>query len=256
MNHSNHTWYDHLKVRYGLSANALKWIAIMAMLFGHIAMKKFSLPQTVIHLLYFFAHVTPPIMCYFITEGFRYTRNRQKYALRLLTFAVIAQIPFIYFKTGVLLQSESLNVIFTLLLGFCMLWVIRSSLDVWVKIVLTLLCALASFGCDWIIFTILWILAFGLNTGSFKRQAIWFSIVTLGVGMPFYTYYGYTLGNTVYYFKPIALLFALPLLALYNGKKAGESTPAWLCNKWMFYIFYPLHLAILGLLYYGKVSLF
>ena len=226
MNHSEQTWYQSLIIRYGLSANALKWIAIMTMLFGHIY-QKFTLPspQKFTILFFYLAHLTPPIMCYFITEGFRYTRSRKKYALRMLSFALISQIPFTFVTRGVLLQFGTLNVIFTLLLGFCALWVIRSELEVWAKIALTLLCASASLLCDWTIFPMLWILAFGLNTGSFKRQAIWFAFVTLVVYGSYQIYHGYYLFRA-----PIAILCALPLLALYNGKKAGESTPAWLCN--------------------------
>ncbi|MDR0520072.1 MAG: hypothetical protein LBG82_08515 [Clostridiales Family XIII bacterium] len=43
----------------------------------------------------------------------------------------------------------------------------------------------------------------------------------------------------------------MPLLRLYNGEKSGARTPAWLSNKWLFYIFYPAHLALLGALCYG-----
>jgi len=58
---------------------------------------------------------------------------------------------------------ESLNVLFCLLLGFCALWVIKKEFNIAAKIILVMLCILFSMICDWMIFGVLWILAFGLN---------------------------------------------------------------------------------------------
>ena len=33
-------------------------------------------------------------MCFFLVEGYRYTHSRKKYALRLLIFALISQVPY------------------------------------------------------------------------------------------------------------------------------------------------------------------
>lgn len=44
------------------------------------------------------------------------------------------------------------------------------------------------------------------------------------------------------------MILALPILYLYNGKKGKFAEKHKSLNKWIFYIFYPLHLVILGLL--------
>ena len=33
-------------------------------------------------------------LCFFLVEGYRYTHSRKKYALRLLIFALISQVPY------------------------------------------------------------------------------------------------------------------------------------------------------------------
>ena len=42
----------------------------------------------------------------------------------------------------------------------------------------------------------------------------------------------------------------LALLALYSGKKSGERAPRWTTNKWMFYVIYPAHLVVIGVMFW------
>jgi len=41
------------------------------------------------------------------------------------------------------------------------------------------------------------------------------------------------------------VVLAIPLLALYNGKR-GKNQTINKVMKWLFYIYYPLHLAVIG----------
>ena len=43
----------------------------------------------------------------------------------------------------------------------------------------------------------------------------------------------------------MGIYLSIPLLARYNGERGGGK---W--SKWFFYVFYPLHLVILGLIKY------
>ncbi|MCM1330636.1 MAG: conjugal transfer protein TraX [Ruminococcus sp.] len=84
----------------GLSANALKYIAAAAMLVDHIAwcfVETYSVLGQIMHVV---GRLTAPIMCYFIAEGYYYTRNVKKYLLRLGIFAVISWFPFVYMEYG------------------------------------------------------------------------------------------------------------------------------------------------------------
>ena len=71
----------------GLCGNELKLLAILAMTVDHIAWSLF--PGYSMHPLALLMHaigrLTCPIMCYFIAEGYHYTRNFKKYALRRLS---------------------------------------------------------------------------------------------------------------------------------------------------------------------------
>jgi hypothetical protein len=42
----------------------------------------------------------------------------------------------------------------------------------------------------------------------------------------------------------IGVFLVIPLLLLYNGEKGGDSP----IHKWAFYLFYPLHLLLLGII--------
>ena len=233
-----------------LTANDLKWIAIFAMVIDHVAWK-LTLSPSVYILMHAIGRLTMPIMCFLMAEGFKHTRSRKKYALRLFIFAVIAQIPFNYYISGNLfgfeIGFESLNVLFCLFFGFCALWVINSKANIFVKITVVSLCLIFSAICDWLIFGVLWILAFGLSRASFRKKIILYCLNGLGAIAFMFIYSGYDLRIMMM----LGVFLPLPLFYLYNGKKFGESTPVWLTNKWLFYIFYPTHLAIIGYLYYG-----
>ncbi|MBQ2552346.1 MAG: conjugal transfer protein TraX, partial [Treponema sp.] len=81
-----------------LNSNHLKLIAIAAMTLDHAAWIFFPGFSTVWYVMIFHAigRITAPIMWFFISEGFHYTHNVKKYALRLFIFAVISHFPYNY----------------------------------------------------------------------------------------------------------------------------------------------------------------
>ena len=68
-------------MKKGLNSNALKMIAIIAMTIDHIAWLVFpDYPHEVLPvILHTIGRLTCPIMCYFIAEGYHYTKNIRKY---------------------------------------------------------------------------------------------------------------------------------------------------------------------------------
>jgi hypothetical protein len=232
-----------------ITATGLKWIAIVAMVVDHVAWK-ITLPVPALFAMHVIGRMTMPIMCFLIAEGFWHTGNRKRYVLRLLVFGFIAQLPFNYYRSGnpfsMSLGMESVNVLFDLLFGLCVLWAIKSGLHTAAKIAIVALCLILSTLCDWFVFGVLWILIFGLNHNSYKRKAIWFSVIASTVILITVAFDGnaFMLINT-------GTFLVLPILFLYNGERFSARTPAWLANKWLFYVFYPAHLLILGFLCYG-----
>jgi hypothetical protein len=232
-----------------ITATGLKWIAIVAMVVDHVAWK-ITLPVPALFAMHIIGRMTMPIMCFLVAEGFWHTGNRKRYVLRLLVFGLIAQLPFNYCWNGnpfaMSLGLETFNVLFDLLLGLCVLWAVKSGLPTAAKIVLVALCVILSTMCDWFVFGVLWILAFGLNQNSYKRKAVWFSIIASMVVI-----IGVDFDGNAFMFMNLGTFLVLPLLFLYSGEKFSVRTPAWLTNKWLFYAFYPIHLLLLGVLYYG-----
>ena len=88
-----------------LCGNELKLLAILAMTVDHIAWMLF--PGYSMHPLALLMHaigrLTCPIMCYFIAEGYHYTRSFQKYALRLLLLAAALG----YTLSGIMLRGDA-----------------------------------------------------------------------------------------------------------------------------------------------------
>ena len=77
-----------------LNRDEIKYIAMMTMLLNHIA-NIFLEPGTLIFtLLVDIGYFTAPVMCWFLVEGYHYTRSKKRYAARLAVFALVSEIPF------------------------------------------------------------------------------------------------------------------------------------------------------------------
>ena len=81
-----------------LNSNQLKLIAIVAMTVDHIAWAVFpGYPLDAVPvIMHIIGRLTCPIMCYFIAEGYHYTKNINKYTARLFIFAVISHFAYIF----------------------------------------------------------------------------------------------------------------------------------------------------------------
>ena len=223
-----------------LSRNTLKYIAIIAMACDHAAMAFVPWDSPLYFVLRLIGRLTCAIMCFFVAEGFRYTRSKLKYGMRLGLFALISQPAYTFFSSGTLLTSELFtdwNVVYTLFIGFCVLLAyerIGSKAVKW--IVIGLLCAASYFG-DWMLIGPLWILCFYIFRDNKRRRFIVFGIlaaIEVASCIPFIISHGEL--------WQVGVLLVIPLLLLYKGER-GSGSPV---HKWAFYLFYPLHLFVLG----------
>ena len=232
----------------GLNANQLKLIAIAAMTVDHVTSAIWPGYRTEpwILLLHIIGRITAPIMWFFVAEGFHYTRDWRKYALRLLLFAVISHfaynfafgIPFIPFQTSVFNQT---SVIWTLFWGLILLVVANSeklSRPPWLPYVLMALICAVSFCADWSCIGALAIFAIGVNRGNFKRQML---AMMAFVAMYAAVYFFFI--DRVYGLLQLFVALSIPLLSCYNGQRGS-----WKGMKWLFYVYYPAHLVLCGLL--------
>ena len=97
----------------GLSGSALKAIALLSMTADHTAcylMDEGSMAYEAVRCV---GRIAFPVFALLVAEGFSHTRNRWRYLLSLLLFAVISEVPW-YLLNGV---DGTHNVLFTLALG-------------------------------------------------------------------------------------------------------------------------------------------
>ena len=217
-----------------LSGSALKLIAVVAMFIDHCGvcfepllrsprLTLLGLTVTPYLALRFVGQLAFPIYCFLLAEGFRHTRDRGRYALRLLLFALLSELPFNLFRSGALLFDNQ-NVFFTLLLGYMGLWALEAFRREPAKQLLGIAaffaaaCFLnADYGWSGYLFILLIYL---LGQWPAVQALACSSMIPwhVGVGLAF-----------------------LPINC-YNGQR-GFVRSTWL--KYAFYAFYPLHLLLL-----------
>lgn len=189
-----------------------------------------------------------PIYAFQLAEGALRTKSKNRYALRLLTFAIISEVPFDLMVYGTPLYFGHQNVLWTLLLGFFCV----SLLEVFRKttperairyacsfiVVFLSFIAATLFSSDYAGFGVLQIVVFYWfrRTGNIPLVLILtFAIHTFGLSgtrIPIF--------NCEIPIQTLAPLAILPIL-LYNGKPGHRSKPwTWLC-----YLFYPVHQLLL-----------
>ena len=223
-----------------LNRNQVKYLLILAMLIDHIAGSFVPTLSVAGQLMHFFGRLTGPAMSVLLAEGYQYTKDKKKYALRLFIFALISWVPFSLRRTGSF-PYPVLGMIFTLFLGFITIWMWdKLKVPKAVKIIFViLLCALSIFG-DWALFSVLWV--FFAYIYRDKPIAKWVSFMIIAVCE---VALSMLMGGVVSNLYQIGV-FMVPILLIcfYNGEKGSSAK----FHKWFFYVFYPLHQLIIFLL--------
>ena len=196
----------------------------------------FDTLNTIYKAMRFIGRTSFPIFIFLIAEGFTHTSSRLKYAVSLLVFALISELPYDYaFYEEISLDNS--NVFITLFLALITLWGVDAVSNFFQKK--------------------------NLNPTYAMLASILIILITSGIASFMksdYKCYGIFLAVIFCFFKPLFPLNVLAaylviasystewqsfpafiLLCLYNqkqGKKLGR-------YKYLFYAFYPVHLIIL-----------
>jgi hypothetical protein len=225
--------------RFTLTSNKLKIIAVIAMVFDHFIGGFIPAYDIYSIILRIPGRIAAPIMCFMIAEGYKHTHNVKKYILRLFIFSLISHIPYnLYFG---LRFFQATSVMWSLFLGLLALTIVKSDkYNVIIKAAAVLVCCFLSIRANWNYLAVLWIVAFGVFNGNFKKQA--FSLILIGLIeiIPVYLGVGPVIESCPHFYR-FGIYLALPILYLYNGEKGRSST---FLSKF-FYYFYPLHLVLL-----------
>ena len=214
--------------------NHLKIMAALSMIIDHVGCIFF--PSFIV--LRFVGRLAFPIFAFFIAKGMLYTKNRKKYFLLILIFAIISQ-GIVFSFTG----SVELNILFTFLFSIIMVYLIEKIKENKNRVTYTCFFVFANF-----VLLMLYLLKlidygiFGVYVPVvfyfFKKlnlQIVLFSILNVFIALPTIIFNPCLLIS----YSQLFALASIPLFYLYNGKKGKINL------KYFFYIFYPLHLAIL-----------
>ena len=242
-----------------LDSNMIKVIAIIAMTIDHITWMIYpGYPKEIVPIaLHIIGRITCPVMCYFIAEGYHYTKDINKYTKRLFVFAFISHFAYVFasmdfvdwksfipFYYGNILNQTS--VMWSLAWGLVMLRVVNSNKvkSNMMKIMFIILICFISFPSDWSCVASLCILAFGTNRGNLKNQMSWMIFYVSIYAMVYFFAI-----DKIYGLLHMAVVLSVPIIMIYNGKR-GKNQRINNVMKWLFYLYYPVHLFVIGWMQY------
>ena len=233
-----------------LSGSTLKIIAIIAMAIDHFAASiilygilmqqnptflghpvSMTIPWwNIYQVMRFIGRIGFPIFCFLLIEGFLHTSSKKKYATRLFLFALVSEFPFDYALFNTPFAPGYQNVFFTLFLGLLTIWAIDtvSHKEINPNLQWIIKILIAATGC---------LTAWLLQTDYDYKGIILILLLYLFHDQKFLC--PLVSCMSLLWEAPACLAF-IPI-NLYNGKRG-------ISLKYFFYLFYPVHLLLYGLI--------
>ena len=239
------------KRKFDISSVGLHVIAMVLMLMDHMWATVFTNAGwlTAVGRLAF------PIFAFMIVEGFSYTKNLKKYAIRMILFALISEIPFNLVVANSVFYPLHQNVLLTFLIGFGLIWINEKAKDrktfarilvAAITVVMGYILGIISF-CDYYSAGVLTVLVFyffrGRKWWNFVLQALCLWYINTEILSGFY-YEWNIFGMEIEVLRQSFAMFALVPIWLYKGKQGFYNKGI----KALYYLFYPAHLFVLWMI--------
>ena len=217
-----------------MSALTLRFIACATMLIDHVGAILF--PGVIIFRI--IGRLSFPIYAYLIANGFRHTRNVNRYLQRLVVFALISEIPYDLAFNNAILEFSRQNIFFTLSIALgalmlrAMLYKSKKVAEPFGHVIAIFTAAIvaeltcASYGMVGIVTVFLF------DVWLDKRINLLAAVLLMGLNF-------FSMG----WVQAFGVLAFVPIM-LYNGKPGAKNT----LLQYAFYLFYPLHLVVLHLI--------
>ncbi len=228
--------FKKIQKKFQINGAQLKYIAFLSMFIDHFnkaiitPMLNYQQPLVTISTIFdIIGRIAFPIFAFMIVEGFYKTKSRTKYLRKLIIFAIISEIPFDMFQSKVYINNRSQNIMWALALGLLTLMIVDKLKEkiknhyVWlgISIIIVLINAtiatLLSFDYDYYSTIIIFILYLFYDNRLVASILSYFIII-----------------------KEVYSILGFAVINFYNGEKGKQ-------NKIFNYLFYPVHLFILGL---------
>ena len=237
--------------RFNISAASLHIIAMTFMLMDHLWATLLPAQDW----LTCAGRLAFPIFAFMAVEGYFHTHNFKKYALRLLMFAILSEVPFDLMYGGTWFYPVHQNVIWTLLMGLLgirLMEAVREKQKIWVYLLVSVIVAIAGA----LLGTLCMVDYYGAGILTififyFFRERKWWCLP--GQVAALYWVNVEMLGGLMYPVhlfgmefeicqQGLALLALIPIW-LYHGRQGYHSKPF----QYICYAFYPVHMLILVL---------
>lgn len=234
----------------------LKIVAAVTMLIDHIGS---FVPFAGWEYMRMIGRISFPLYAFMLVQGFLHTRSKWKYLLRMIVLAIVTQPIYTYCFYADAWKWDSLNILFTLSAGLCCMWLLEVGRQVaqkrkkaWWLCGLALCAAVCgiiwiadSAGVDYGWLGMLLILLLYLTA---EHKWAWCPIMLL---FAFRRQLLTGAWDEPVYQRGIFAAVALIPMLLYNGKPGPKPKSKWgaALLKYGFYLFYPLHLAVLAIIF-------
>ncbi len=237
---------------FGINSFILRLMAILATIACYIRVYLGVGPEFFEYLNWF----AFPIFAFLLAEGFEKSSDRYLYLRRIFIFAMISEIPFNYMVSGSFLNTDSQNVLFTLLAGGICIYLAETvrleTNNLFITIGSEILLCLLAWRIGGLLslemsgYGILIVMVFYIS------EKITYPKLFMAVFLGILSFYMKTDAHIIISFWGMSIALneistsipAMIAIWLYNGKRGPNSNSF----KLIFYLFYPILLTIIAII--------